>query len=213
LEQARGGRRLVDGHRRLAAPKQVEPTVGRGFVGPGPETGPLARPPAPIGHPGNPVARSFAVHDLPSGERRTFAATRLASDAVRRSDGCVWTGWGDAFAPSDSWARCGDSRHWQTGRATVRPFASIWPLKLGAEGRYRRAGVSHNGRRYMRDTVCRVTDAVQVVRAGRAPTPAFVVDCDDGKRVRTTWYAAGEGPVALRQVHGGKGVEDAWVRR
>jgi hypothetical protein len=104
--------------------------------------------------------------------------TRRGSDAVRfrESDGCVSTRWGDGFARSDSWAGCADSRNWHTGRAAV----------------------SHTGRRYTRDTVCRVTDAVEVVRAGRAPTPAFVVDCDDGKRVRTTWYAAGEGPVAFR---------------
>ncbi len=195
--------------------ERVELTVGRWFAGPGPETVPLARPPAPIGDPGTPVARSFAVHDLPSGERRAFAVTRLGSDAVRvrESDGCVWTRWGDWFAPSDSWAGCGDSRNWHTGRATIRPLASIWPLELGAEGRYRRTAVSHTGRRYTRDTVCRVTDAVAVVRAGRAPTPAFVVDCDDGKRVRTTWYAAGEGPVAFRKVHREQGVEAAWVRR
>jgi len=195
--------------------EQVELTVGRWFAGPGPDTVLLARPPAPIGDPGTPAARCFAVHDLLSGERRAFAVTRLGSDAVRvrEGDGCVWTRWGDWFAPSDSWARCGDSRTWHTGRATVRPLASIWPLELGAEGRYRRAAVSHTGRRYTRDTVCRVTDAVEVVRAGRAPTPTFVVNYDDGKRVRTTWYAAGEGPVAFRQAHRGKGVEDAWVQR
>ena len=116
--------------------------------------------------------------------------TPLGTDAVRvrRSDGCVWTRWSDGFARSDSCAHAGDGRTVHTA-------------------------VSHTGRRYTRDTVCRVTDAVAVVRAGRAPSPAFVVDCDDGKRVRTTWYAAGEGPIAFRKVHREQGVEEAWVRR
>jgi hypothetical protein len=71
--------------------------------------------------------------------------------------------------------------------------------------------VSADDRSYERDTICRVTDAVEVLRAGRPPTPAFVVDCADGKRVRTTWWADGEGPVAFRKTHESKGVEEVWV--
>jgi hypothetical protein len=195
--------------------QRVELAVARWFAGAGPETAPLARAPAPIADPGTPVTRSFEVRDLLTDERRAFRVTRLRADAVRvrQSDGCVWTRWGDWFAPSDSWAACDDSRHWHTGRATVRPLETIWPMEVGAVGRYRRTAVSHTGRRYTRDTVCRVSDAVEVRRAGHPPTPAFVVDCADGKRVRTTWYAPGEGPVAFRKVHREKGVEEAWVRR
>lgn len=179
-----------------------------------PETRRLAEPLPPLARPAAPLRDGFAYRDLLTGDTKRMAVTRLGADAVRvqQSDGCVWTRWGDWFAPSDSWAACGDSRNWHTGSAQVRVADPIWPLSVGAEGRFERRAVSHTGRTYTRETICRVRDQVAVVREGRAPTPVFVVDCADGKRVRTTWYAPGEGPVAFRKWQEGDGVEEAWVR-
>jgi hypothetical protein len=179
-----------------------------------PRTERLATPPAPVARPRAPLAESFSATNLLTGETIRFE-TRRAGDGVRvrQSDGCVWTRTGDWFAPSDSWANCDDSANWATGRATVRRLDSIWPLKPGAVGRWTRDAVSHTGRAHTRETTCRVAGAEAVIREGRAPTPAHVVVCEDGKRTRTTWYAAGEGPVAFRKVHEDDGVEEAWVRR
>lgn len=168
----------------------------------------------PLAQPRTPLAGSFSATDLLTGEALRFE-TRPAGNGVRvrQSDGCVWTRSGDWFAPSDSWANCDASAHWHTGRAQVRRLASIWPLEKGAEGRWTRKATSHTGRTYTRETTCRVAGAEAVIREGRAPTPAHVVVCADGKRTRTTWYAAGEGPIAFRKVHEDDGVEEAWVRR
>lgn len=179
-----------------------------------PETLPLATPLAPAARPAAPLAGTFAYRDLLTGATGRMSVSKVRPDAVRvrQSDGCVWTRWGDWFAPSDSWAGCGDSATWHTGRAEVRPAGSVWPLRVGNTARFGRDAVSHTGRSYSRETACRVTDAVAVVREGHAPTPAFVVDCRDGKRLRTTWYAPGEGPIAFRKWHESNGVEEAWVR-
>ena len=178
-----------------------------------PQTVRLTTPPAPVARPAVPLSESFAARDLMTGGTRRFTVSRTGGGVrVRHSDGCVWTRSGDWFAPSDSWSRCDDSTHWHTGRAQVRNTASIWPLEPGAEGRWTRRATSHSGRSYTRDTVCRVTGAEAVVREGRAPTPAHVVVCRDGTRTRTTWFVAGEGPVAFRKVHDRDGVEEAWVR-
>jgi hypothetical protein len=179
-----------------------------------PRTERLATAPGPIAQPPAPLAGSFTATDLLTGETLRFETRRTgASVRVRQSDGCVWTRSGDWFAPSDSWANCDDSVHWATGRASVRRLASIWPLRPGAEGSWTRDAASHTGRTYTRRTTCRVAGAEAVIREGRAPTPAHLVVCKDGKRTRTTWYAAGEGPVAFRKVHEDSGVEEAWVRR
>ncbi len=161
-----------------------------------------------------PLEESFAYLDLLTGERGRMDVTETGPGSVRveQSDGCVWTRSGDWFAPSDGWTRCDDSRNWHTGRAVVQPEGTIWPLTVGAEGRFTRRAVSHTGRSYTRETVCRVSDQVAVVREGRSPTPAFVVECNDGKRIRTTWYAPGEGPVAFHKMHRENGVEQAWLR-
>ncbi len=179
-----------------------------------PETVALTAPLAPLPKPAAPLASDFSYQDLLTGETKTMSVSRLRADAVRvrQSDGCVWTRWGDWFAPSDSWAACGESRNWSTGEARVRPSGSLWPLRVGAVARFDRDAVSHTGRSYSRETVCRVVDAVAVKREGHAATPAFVVDCSDGKRVRTTWYAPELGPIAFRKWHEQKGVEEAWVR-
>ena len=178
-----------------------------------PKTARLATPPAPVARPAAPLAQGFTARDLLTGPTLRFDVSRTGGGVrVRQSDGCVWTRSGDWFAPSDSWAGCDDGANWATGRAQVRRLASIWPLKPGAEGRWTRNATSHTGRKYTRETVCRVTGAEAVIREGRAPTPAHVVVCADGKRTRTTWYAAGEGPVAFRKSHEKHGVEEAWVR-
>lgn len=178
-----------------------------------PQTERLSAPLGPIARPKAPLAGRFSATNLLTGKTLSFE-TRRAGDGVRvrQSDGCVWTRTGDWFTPSDSWANCDDSAHWSAGRAKVRALDSIWPLEPGAEGRWGRDAVSHTGRSYTRETTCRVVGSEAVIRAGRAPTPAHVVVCADGKRTRTTWFAPGEGPVAFRKTHADKGVEEAWVR-
>jgi hypothetical protein len=197
------------------APVDGVRVAGFGLFGDGatPETVRLAAPLGPVARPSAPLAGDFAARDLLTGETLRFDVSRTAGGVrVRQSDGCVWTRADDWFAPSDSWANCDDSVNWRTGSAKVRRTASIWPLQPGAEGRWTRDAVSHTGRSYTRDTVCRVVGAEAVVREGRAPTPAHVVRCTDGKRVRTTWFAPGEGPIAFRKTHETNGVEEAWVR-
>lgn len=181
---------------------------------PMPETQALNRSLAPLPKPAAPLQDGFAYHDLRTGETGQLAVTPLDADAVavRQSDGCAWTRSGDWFAPSDSWTDCGPGQSWRTGKAEVRVQETLWPLEVGAVGRYERDAVSSTGRSYTRATTCTVRDAVAVLRDGQAPTPAFVVECVDGKRVRTTWYAPGEGPIAFRKWHETNGVEEAWVR-
>ena len=154
----------------------------------------------------------FAARDLLTGERIAFDVRRSgAGMRVRQSDGCVWSRSADWFAPSSAWENC-DGGHWATGTAQVRRTASIWPLREGAVGGYARKATSSTGRRYERDTTCRVTGAEAVVRDSGERTPAWVVECRDGKRIRTTWWSPEEGPVAFRKVHDSNGVEEAWVR-
>jgi hypothetical protein len=179
-----------------------------------PRTRPLDTPLAPLARPRRVLDGPIVARDGLTGASLTLAPQTLRGGAVRvrQSDGCVWerTDW---FAPARRWRDCGDSRHWKSGTARIAGGEGLWPLREGATARWSRQAVSDTGRDYRRETVCRVTDSVAVLRDGRAPTPAFVVDCTDGKRVRTTWYAPGEGPVAFRKTHQDKGVEEAWVRR
>jgi hypothetical protein len=162
--------------------------------------------------PAAPLSGDFAVRDLLTGERITFDVRRSGDGVrVRQSDGCAWTRSGDWFAPSSAWENC-DVGQWASGSAQVRRTASIWPLREGASGAYSRNATSSTGRSYARDTTCRVTGSESVVRESGARTPAWVVQCRDGKRTRTTWGAPGEGPVAFRKVHDSNGVEEAWVR-
>ncbi|MFN3260693.1 MAG: hypothetical protein ACE37J_09030 [Pikeienuella sp.] len=178
-----------------------------------PETAPLSGPLAAMAKPRAPLTGDISATNLIDGAPVTLRA-RASGDTVRvvQSDGCAWTRWGDWFAPSDSWANCGESQNWHTGQATVRPVGSLWPLRPGAEAGYVRNATSHTGRTYTRETRCRVTGSEAVIRPSGAATPAHVVACADGKRVRTTWFAEGEGPVAFRAVHEENGVEEAWVR-
>ncbi len=178
-----------------------------------PATQPLLEPIPAAGRPNAEEFESMTVESLIDGSDHTFTVRAYGNGIrVRESDGCAWTRAADWFSPSDSWADCGDSRNWHTAQARVRELDSLYPLKVGSIGRYQRQAVSHTGRRYSRQTRCEVTDAVELLRPGRAATPAYVVECDDSRRLRTTWYAPGEGPIAYREVHFRKGVEEAWIR-
>ncbi len=127
-------------------------------------------------------------------------------------DGCIWHRAADWFAPSRSWQNCGTSKKWRTGRGKVRVLSSLYPLEVGATGEYEREARSDGGQVSVRRTRCEVTDAVDVVGASGKASPAFVVECNDGRRVRKTWYAPNVGPVAYVQTHRKRGVEDAWQR-
>lgn len=188
------------------------PSMASIFGGSHPETQSLAAAIEPVGRPSAPVA-SMTVESLIDGSSNRLSVRSYGNGMrVQESDGCVWTRADDWFSPSDSWAACGDSKNWHTGQASVRELDSLYPLKVGSIGRYQRQAVSHTGRSYARETRCEVTDAVEVLRPGQAATPAYVVECDDSRRVRTTWYSPDEGPVAYREVHRRNGVEEAWIR-
>jgi hypothetical protein len=182
------------------------------FAPVGPETRPLRASPLPAAKPARPLPQGIAARNPRTGETMEIEMRRLGGGAaeIRQSDGCVWRT-DDWFAPATAWRDCGDSRNWHTGRSEVTGGTGLWPLRLGAEGRFNRRATSHTGRRYEREATCRVTDAVEVLRDGHAPTPAFVVDCADGKRVRTTWWAPDQGPVAFRKTHDEHGIEELWV--
>ncbi|WP_119167529.1 hypothetical protein [Algihabitans albus] len=156
----------------------------------------------------------FQTTSLIDGRNRSYDVQSYGNGVrVRQDDGCVWTRNNDWFSPSDSWANCGTSKNWNAGQAQVRQLDSLYPLRVGSEGRYRREATSHTGRSRTRETVCKVTGAVDVIRPGLPDTPAYVVKCDDSKRVRTTWYAPGEGPVAFTQVSDSRGLEESWIRK
>ncbi len=180
----------------------------------GPETRPLTASIPPVTRAAAAELNSMTVTDLRDGSSKNYSVKSYGNGVrVREGDGCVWTRAGDWFSPSDSWANCGTSKNWHSGQAQVRELDPLYPLTLGSVGRYQRKAVSHSGRSYSRETRCRVTDAVEILREGHAATPAYVVECDDSRRVRTTWYAPGEGPVAYREVHRRNGLEEAWVRQ
>lgn len=178
----------------------------------GPETRRLRAPLAPAAKPARPLTDPITILNPLTGASQRLAVRPFGRRAVevRQSNGCVWRR-EDWFAPSIFWRNCGDSKNWRDGRSDVSGGQGLWPLRVGAEGRFDRAAVSASGSSYERATRCRVTDAVEVLRQGQAPTPAYVVDCNDGKRTRTTWWAPGAGPIAFRQVHEKKGLEEFWV--
>ncbi|MDJ0896085.1 MAG: hypothetical protein QNJ92_13160 [Alphaproteobacteria bacterium] len=178
-----------------------------------PTTRPLVASLQPASRPADTELVSMTVTSLVDASTKTYSVRPYGYGVrVRESDGCAWTRALDWFSPSDSWANCGTSRNWHTAQARVRELEPLYPLKIGSVGRYERRAVSHTGRSYVRETRCEVTDAVEVLRPGQTATPAYVVECDDTKRRRTTWYAPGIGPVAYHEVHRRKGLEEAWVR-
>lgn len=178
-----------------------------------PEVERLEQPPHPVGRPSLSEMRGMTVTSLMDDSDKSYHVSRYGNGVrVQESDGCIWTSAADWFSPSDSWANCGDSQNWHTAQAQVRELDPLYPIQIGSIGRYEREAVSHSGKSYRRETRCEVTDAVSVLRPGKAPTPAFVVECDDSRRERTTWYAPGEGPIAYREVHRRKGLQEAWIR-
>lgn len=184
------------------------------FAGPGPVTRPMVDAPPPAAKPARPLTAAIEAIDPRNGApvRLTPRARGGGAVEVRQSDGCVWRR-DDWFAPSTRWSGCGDSAAWRDGVAAVSGGEGLWPLRVGAEGRFRRRATSATGRSYERETLCRVENAVEVLRVDRAPTPAFVVVCEDDKRVRTTWWAPGDGPIAFRKSHRDRGVEEVWVAK
>ncbi len=183
------------------------------FDGPRPQTRPLAAPLPPAGRPKAGELRSMTVASLTDDSTKTYTVRPYGNGVrVKESTGCTWTRAHDWFSPSDSFADCGTSSEWRTAQAEVRELAPLYPLQVGRVGRYQRRSVSRDGEVSVRDSRCEVTGAVQVIRPNAAPTPAFVVDCDDGRLRRTTWYAPGAGPLAYREIHKRKGVRQAWVR-
>ena len=168
---------------------------------------------APVQRPAPSDLRSFTATSLVDGSRNTFQIEPSGYGIrARQANGCIWTRAADWFSPSDSWANCGSSRNWHTAQAQVREIQSIYPLSVGSVGRYERNATSHSGRTQSRQTVCQVTGTETVSRPGLADTPAYVVQCDDTRRVRTTWYAPGEGPIAFTQVSHERGLEESWIR-
>lgn len=180
---------------------------------PGPETRSLGADLPPLERPSRSEFRNMKVQSLIDGETRTITIARFGNGLrIRDSDGCVTTRVLDWFSPSDSFAFCSSSQNWRTAQARVKVLDPLYPLDLGAEGVYWRRAVSGTGRISERESRCEVVDTVEVVR-DRAPTvPAFVVECDDGRLRRTTWYSPGIGPVAYREIHEDRGVREAWVR-
>ncbi|WP_299618296.1 hypothetical protein [Pelagibius sp.] len=189
------------------------PSIASLFDTTQPETRPLTAAIAPAARPASGELRSMTVTSLLDGSRTTFSVRAYGNGIrVSESNGCTWTRARDWFSPSDSWANCGTSNNWHTAQAKVRELDPVYPLKVGEVGRYHRDAVSHSGRSYSRETRCEVTGAVELLRPGLEPTPAYVVACDDSRRIRTTWYAPGEGPVAYREEHRRHGVQEAWIR-
>lgn len=189
------------------------PSIGNVFSPARPDTQALTAPIPQIAQAPIRNLDSMTVTNLIDGSTMSFSVSSYGNGVrVRESDGCTWTRSNDWFSPSDSWSQCGDSSNWHTGEATVSQTASLFPMQVGSVGRYQRQARSHTGRTYTRETECEVTDAVEVLRPGRAATPAYVVECDDSRRVRTTWFAPGEGPIAYRESHRSNGLEEAWVR-
>lgn len=195
----------------LALPAMAGEPRARDAGPSGPRTAPLAAPLAAIPEP---VAlSSFAARDHVGKGKLRFEVRRKAGEVrVTESTGCRWQRSEDWFAPSHAWTGCGTSRTWKAGTAQVRVIDPLWPLKPGARGVYEREAVSHTGERYTRRTTCKVGEPVAVLGPEGASVPAHVVTCDDGKRMRRTWYAPGIGPVAFVQRHHEKGVEEAWTR-
>ncbi|MEM9783379.1 MAG: hypothetical protein AAF899_13005 [Pseudomonadota bacterium] len=159
------------------------------------------------------VLRSMTISDLIDTGDEALRVRRFGNGyRVREANGCVWTRIPDWFAPSDSWAACGDSANWHTASARVEVLDPLFPLEIGATGRYRRAATSFTGKTSTRTTDCTVTGAVTLTTPGGRTTPALVATCSDGRIVRTTWYAPDLGPVAYREVHDRRGPRQAWVR-
>ena len=156
---------------------------------------------------------NLTVENRETGAIETLAVSSASSQSLSFLDarGCAYTRANDWFSPSETWANCGTSTNWRDARASVTTSGSLWPLQVGQTAEYtRRAVSSRTGEQSTRTTRCEVVDAVQVLRHSGELTPAFKVECDDGRRVRTTWWSPEEGPVFYMQRHERRGLEAAW---
>ena len=194
--------------------KMTDTALSRGGSTEGmPETRALERPLAPVPGPSWAGLTTMQVRDLLSGRTGTIHVSRYGNGIrAHEPGGCVWTRDKDWFSPSDSFANCSSSKDWKTARATVRRLDSIYPLTVGSTGAYSRRAVSATGKVSTRETRCEVIDQVAVVMPGQEDVPAYVVECNDGRITRTTWFSPERGPVAYREVHRKRGVRDAWLR-
>ena len=203
----------------LSAAAGCTDTTTRAATSPDDATGwpfssPLAEALPSLAAPDPDEFRGMSVQSLLDGST-AHIAIQPEGRRVRIADasGCVSTRPLDWFAPSDSFDGCGTSRDWQDATAEVRVLDSLYPLTIGATGRYwRRAVSTATGEVSTRETDCAVVDAVAVALPRRGRTPAYVVRCDDGRIERTTWYTPGLGPIAYREAHASKGLRDAWMR-
>ena len=178
-----------------------------------PETRTLAQPLPPVPSASRTGLKTMQVRNLLDGRTETIRVSRYGNGIrAREPGGCVWTRDKDWFSPSDSFANCSSSKDWKTAQATVRRIESIYPLTVGSTGTYSRRAVSATGKVSTRETRCEVIDQVAVVVPGQADVPAYVVECNDGRITRTTWFSPDRGPVAYREVHEKRGVRDAWLR-
>lgn len=158
---------------------------------------------------------SFKIVPIGGGSPQKVEIAPFGTSGVRGrfADGCVWTRQADWFSPSDSWAFCGRSDVWRTAQATVRRSGSLWPLRIGATAAYvREARSSTTGEVSRRTTNCKVIDTVGVRRFSGERESAFKVRCDDGRRVRTSWWSPDIGLLFFRQTHRSRGVERFWER-
>lgn len=157
---------------------------------------------------------SMETRSLPEGEALRFDVTPYNDGVrVRESGGCIWTRALDWFSPSDSWAYCGRSKNWSTAQAQVREIQSPYPLRAGSVGVYHRRAVSTaSGAVSERETRCEAVAAEAVRTLGGALTPAYRVECHDGRISRISWIAPGKGLIAYREAHDKRGLREAWLR-
>lgn len=156
---------------------------------------------------------NLTVENRETGAIETLAVASASSQSLSFLDaeGCAYTRANDWFSPSERWTNCGSSTNWRDASASVSASGSLWPLQVGRTAEYTRRAVStRSGEVSTRTTRCEVVDAVQVLRHSGALTPTFKVECDDGRRVRTTWWSPQEGPVFYMQHHQRRGLEAAW---
>ena len=193
----------------LGADNSVE---GRG---PGwPETQIYSAALPPVERPTLAEFASMDVRTLPRGEALRLDVTPFGAGVrVRESGGCIWTRALDWFSPSDSWAFCGASKNWSTAQARVTEVQSLYPLQVGSVGVYQRQATSTaSGDISERETRCEAKASEAVRRPSGALTPAYRVECFDGRISRISWFAPGEGAIAYREAHYKRGLREAWVR-
>ncbi len=156
---------------------------------------------------------NLAIENLETGSIETLSVASASTQSLSFLDptGCAYTRANDWFSPSETWTNCGTSTNWRDAQASVTTAGSLWPLQVGRTAEYTRRAIStRTGEESIRTTRCEVVDAVRVLRHSGELTPTFKVECDDGRRTRTTWWSPDEGPVFYMQRHERRGLESAW---